>query len=305
VSALVRNLAVLTVLLVVVLNVTSSFLRHAKSGLECIERPVCYQQVGVSGQPILFAEDESPRYHVVTVIHRVIASVIAVFVLIINIMLFRKEGGAPLPKRLAFVMGAAVLWLAGLGAATGGSLALMVVMGNQLGGLLLLVVSTLLVVLLLGWELQWSLKKVMILAGGVMLFTLFVQGGMVSSSFAGMACTTLPDCNGEWWSNNPLIQMHIMHRFSALVALLYFGAMLLRAVRRGESFTRNFLLLLLVMLFVQIQLGVVMVEQQLPLLITSLHSLFSQLLIAMVTVYLFVSGARVASITDNTSRGQL
>ena len=130
------------------------------------------------------------------------------------------------------------------------------------------------------------------LAGAMLLLTLFMQGGMVSAKFAGMACTTLPDCNGYWWSENPLIQMHMMHRFSALVALLYLGVMLLRAFSSGDNSQRNFLLTLIFFMLVQIKLGGLMVEEQLPLIVTSLHSTFSQLLITALLIYFSVTGVR-------------
>lgn len=138
------------------------------------------------------------------------------------------------------------------------------------------------------------------LAGAMLLLTMLMQGGMVSAKFAGMACTTLPDCNGYWWSENPLIQMHMMHRFSALVALLYFSVMLLRAFRRGDAGQRNFLLILLLLLFVQTKLGGFMVEGQLPLVATSLHSTFSQLLITALLIYFSLTGDRKAVETDSS-----
>ncbi len=291
-AAKLRYLVILTVLFVVSLNFTSAFLRHAKSGLECVDRAVCYEQVGVSGKAITFAADEADGYHFATKAHRVLATIIAFLVLAVNIVLFRVDRDRFPFRRHALAMGAIVLWLAGLGVVAGPSLESWVVMGNLFGGLLLLMVSTLLMTRVFGWQYEFTLKKIVFLAGGVLLFTLFLQGGMVSTNFAGMACTTVPDCNGEWWSGNPLIQMHMMHRFSAAVALLYFGVILLRAFRRGDSGQRNFLLMLLLLLVAQIKLGGLMVEEQLPLVITSIHSTLSQLLITALLVYFYVTGVR-------------
>lgn len=289
-----RVLVSLVVALMIILNFNSAFLRHAKSGLECDDRPVCYQQVGSSGEPMLFIEsEENWRYHFATNPHRLLASVIAILVLVINVKLFRRGRGESPSKarRYAMAMGGAILWLAGLGIAAGGSLALPVVMGNLLGGLILLLLSVLLLASLLGWKFEVAPGRLILVAGGVLLLTLFLQGGVVSASFSGMACTVLPDCNGRWWSGNPLIQAHMMHRFSVVVALLYFGMLLWRALKEQLVQQRNLLLLLLFLLLVQMQLGVIMVEQQLPLLITSLHSILAQLLIIVLMLQLLSTDA--------------
>jgi len=288
----IRYLVVITVLLVVTLNFTSSYIRHVKSGLECVERPLCYGEVGVTGEAKGFAGVAEGEYHFATIAHRTLAGVIAILVLLVNIVLIRAGEGAARLRQYAVVMGGAVLWLAGLGIAAGGSLELWVVMGNLLGGMVLLGASALLMARVFGWEQRFSLQRVVMLAGAMLLLTLFMQGGMVSAKFAGMACTTLPDCNGYWWSENPLIQMHMMHRFSALVALLYLGVMLLRAFSSGDNSQRNFLVTLIFFMLVQIKLGGLMVEEQLPLIVTSLHSTFSQLLITALLIYFSVTGVR-------------
>jgi len=296
----IRYLVVITVLLVVTLNFTSSYIRHVKSGLECVERPLCYGEVGVTGEAKGFAGVAEGEYHFATMAHRSLAGVIAILVLLVNILLFRVGGGDSRLRQYAVAMGGAVLWLAGLGIAAGGSLELWVVMGNLLGGMVLLGASALLMTGVFGWEQRFSLQRAVMLAGAMLLLTMLMQGGMVSAKFAGMACTTLPDCNGYWWSENPLIQMHMMHRFSALVALLYFSVMLLRAFRRGDAGQRNFLLILLLLLFVQTKLGGFMVEGQLPLVATSLHSTFSQLLITALLIYFSLTGDRKAVETDSS-----
>ncbi|MBC8519485.1 MAG: COX15/CtaA family protein [Gammaproteobacteria bacterium] len=288
----IRYLVVITVLLVVTLNFTSSYIRHVKSGLECVERPLCYGEVGVTGEAKGFAGIAEGEYHLATMTHRTLAGVIAILVLLVNIVLIRAGESDARLRKYAVTMGGTVLWLAGLGITAGGSLGLWVVMGNLLGGMILLGSSALLMAGVFGWEQRFSLQRVVMLAGAMLLLTMFMQGGMVSAKFAGMACTTLPDCNGYWWAENPLIQMHMMHRFSAAVAILYFGVMLLRALRRGDSGQRNFLLILLLLLFVQIKLGGLMVEEQLPLIVTSVHSTLSQLLIAALLIYSSVTGVR-------------
>ncbi len=295
-----RYLVVITVLLVVTLNFTSSYIRHVKSGLECVERPLCYGEVGVTGEAKGFAGVAEGEYHFATMAHRSLAGVIAILVLLVNVLLTRVGGSDSRLRQYAVAMGGAVLWLAGLGIVAGGSLDLWVVMANLLGGMVLLGASALLMTAVFGWEQRFSLQRVVMLAGAMLLLTLFMQGGMVSAEFAGMACTTLPDCNGYWWSENPLIQMHMMHRFSALVALLYFSVMLFRAFRRGDAGQRNFLLILLLLLLVQIKLGAFMVEEQLPLMATSLHSTFSQLLITALLIYFSMTGIRKAVETDRS-----
>ncbi len=299
-----RNLVMMTVLLVVTLNFTSAYLRHAKSGLACDEPAVCYQQVAVTGEMVNFTESDG-LYHFATMAHRVIALLIAVSVLLLTVRLFRaeREEGVESLKPYAVVMGGAVLWLAGLGAAVGASLQGWVIAGNLLGGLLLLVASSLLLARLLGWELQFSLSKVVLMGGGMLLLALFFQGSIVSTTFSGMICSSLPDCDGVWWSDYPLTQIQMMHRFSAVVTLLYFVGMVLRGLQQGYRHQRWVLLVLLSMLLLQMALGAIMVEQQLPLLITTLHSTLSQLLIAVLVTYLALAENRGTAILGERNHG--
>ena len=76
-------------------------------------------------------------------------------------------------------------------------------------------------------------------------------GAWMGASYAAVACSTLPDCNGVWWPSakgwaalNPWIRLtaaplpgdaggvalHLLHRYLALAAVLLLGMTCLRSV---------------------------------------------------------------------------
>jgi heme A synthase len=99
-----------------------------------------------------------------------------------------------------------------------------------------------------------------------------VLGGLVASSFAGLACPEWPTCNGGVWfpSLGGSVGMHLLHRFNgyALVAAIAFAAV---AARNDRPLARlGFLLLGLGI--AQIAVGVANVLLGLPNEVTGLHS---------------------------------
>ncbi len=297
-----RTLAVSILVLVITLNFTSAFLRHAKSGLMCPDRPLCYEQVGSSGEATVYRGEESVLFALATKAHRLLATVAGVLVLLLNTMIFRSHSLQPL-RPVAVVMVGAVLWLSILGVAAGASLEAGVVLGNLAGGVLLLGATTVLVARLFGWELSPPRGGGGIFVGIALLLMLFLHGGLISSAFSGMSCNTLSGCNGAWWSDNPLVQMQLLHRLLAVVTLLYFLQLLHRLYWGGGQGQRILSLATLSLLIMQILLGVVITLQQLPLVATSLHSLSSQLLIALLAASLAISGSGASTAMENGDHG--
>jgi len=119
------------------------------------------------------------------------------------------------------------------------------------------------------------------------LFVVFqvALGGLVSSRYAGLACSRWPSCNGDewfpvWGMQNP-IGLHVHHRANAylLAALI---AWMVWAARSVPGLARRTQLALL-LVFVQMAIGVTNVLLELPVEVTALHSLFAGALVLAVT----------------------
>jgi cytochrome c oxidase assembly protein subunit 15 len=112
-----------------------------------------------------------------------------------------------------------------------------------------------------------------------------VLGGLVSSRYAGLACSQWPSCYGdEWfpvWGMDNLVGLHVHHRANGylLAGVLAWLAFAARSVPALAGRAR----LALGLVFVQIAVGVANVLLQLPVEITALHSLFAGALVLSVT----------------------
>ncbi len=112
--------------------------------------------------------------------------------------------------------------------------------------------------------------------GAVAFFGLvFVQlglGGFVSSSGAGLACSSWPACNGALWfpSFSGLVGLQVFHRL--LAYLLLSCAVGLAWLCMGHVRLRNKALLLMGLLLLQVTLGVANVFLAVPVEVTLLHS---------------------------------
>jgi NADH dehydrogenase len=100
-------------------------------------------------------------------------------------------------------------------------------------------------------------------------------GGLVSSSYAGMACPEWPTCNGGVWfpSWEGPVGLHLAHRTNAYLVILALGAVA-AAARRHAGLARP-LRLAFGLALVQAAIGVANVRLGLPVEITGLHSLVS------------------------------
>jgi len=100
-------------------------------------------------------------------------------------------------------------------------------------------------------------------------------GGLVSSSYAGMACPEWPACHGGVWfpSWRGAVGLHLAHRTNAYLVILALGA-LAGAARRHAGLARP-LRLAFGLALVQAGLGIANVKLGLPVEITGLHSAVS------------------------------
>jgi len=123
--------------------------------------------------------------------------------------------------------------------------------------------------------------KLTVALSALFLFFQVALGGLVSSRYAGLACSTWPSCQGGawfpvWGMQNP-IGLHVHHRANAylLAGLLLAMAWAARGVPRLAGRAR----LALALAFVQMAVGIANVLLELPVEITALHSLFAGALV--------------------------
>lgn len=243
-----RTLVVATALMYVVI-VASAFLRLTQDGLGCADWPACYGALAhdapAGGQVPLFTI-------VMRVAHRIAAAGVGFAVIVIAFLCF--HGGNDRRRRwLAGALLGFTVFLAVLGRATPGAVLPAVTLDNLLGGLLML-------------GLLWRLR--LTVAGGasaqasgwarlglVLLALQIALGASVSAFHAAASCATLPACHGAWLPSGgslaaldpmrpPLAltgatlaaeparaALHMAHRFTALLVLVYWGALALVIVR--------------------------------------------------------------------------
>lgn len=104
-------------------------------------------------------------------------------------------------------------------------------------------------------------------------------GGLVASSYAGMACPEWPTCNGGVWfpSWRGAVGLHLAHRSNAYLVLLVLGATVWAT--RGHAGLVRPLRIALVLAIAQAGIGIANVQLGLPVEITGLHSAVSALIV--------------------------
>jgi len=122
-------------------------------------------------------------------------------------------------------------------------------------------------------------------AAAALLLAQVVLGGLVSSTYAGMACPEWPRCNGGAWlpSLSGLVGLHLAHRWNAVLLLagLAAAALATRGTPVGGLAAGAFALGL-----AQTALGVANVLLAIPVEVTALHSLLAALLVLSLTAAL-------------------
>ena len=254
------------------LIVLGALVRAHEAGLACPDWPLCFGEV-VPQFDLQIAFEWS---------HRAIAGTISLVFLGLAIATLRHPAGerarpyvlaAGALLTLQVVLGALTVWHL-LAAWTVTS---HLVVGNSFN------VSLLLVALTLSGRRETppvtTPVRVLLVTTAVLLATQIVLGGLVSSTFAGMACPEWPTCNGGHWfpSWSGSVGLHSFHRLNgyALWVALAAAALATRAIPRirlltGASFVLGTL---------QVVVGISNVLLGIPVEVTGLHSLLAALLI--------------------------
>jgi len=119
-----------------------------------------------------------------------------------------------------------------------------------------------------------------LLAGGAaLLVAQIVLGGLVSSTFAGLACPEWPACNGGVWfpSLDGSVGLHLLHRTNAYAVWLVLGAAAVAC--RGVAGLAGTTAFVFGVATLQVLVGIANVVSGLPVEVTGLHSLLAAVLV--------------------------
>lgn len=187
---LAHRLALGTAVAVLLVIVSSAWLRHAQAGLGCADWPACYGVIARTPDAL------GSGVVVARVIHRVAATgALVAIVLLLFLGLVPAAAFAP-QRRLAWIALGLALGLAALGIATPGARVPVVALGNLLGGFALFAVLCALAALLRG---RAPRARAPALAACALVVTIIhaAIGGMIGAQFAVTACPpALAACPG-------------------------------------------------------------------------------------------------------------
>lgn len=189
-SPLLPRLAGASAMLVLAVVAASAYLRLSQAGFSCADWPACFGRV-LANQEAMAIE---ASVFWARVAHRLAAMGVTVLVLACVVLAYRFRAEDARPLRLALIALALTLFLAILGRWTTGSRIPAVTLGNLLGGFALLAAL---------WRLRLGvapaahekrLVRGLVLVAAAFLTLQVALGGLVSASFAGLACTGFPGC---------------------------------------------------------------------------------------------------------------
>ena len=213
-----QALGLLTLFLTFDLVLFGAFTRLTDSGLGCPDWPGCYGNTSPLGAhaEITAAQAAMPTGPVtfskawVEMIHRYLATTVGVLIIALVLLAWREHRKTPLHgPRHPWWATATLVWVLIQGAFGALTVTMKlfpaIVTLHLLGGLLLLV---LLCVQAVGHQ-QAVLRqppapipgtlRAALWACLALLFAQVALGGWVSTNYAVLACSTFPDCNGQWW----------------------------------------------------------------------------------------------------------
>jgi cytochrome c oxidase assembly protein subunit 15 len=261
---------------VVGLMVLGALVRAHGAGLACPDWPLCFGEV-IPRMDIKVAFEWS---------HRVVAGSVAIVFVILSAMGLRHPGiRADLRRPLTL----AALFLAVqilLGALTVWQLLATWTVTAHLVTANLFAVTLLVVSLRLRDRARGGAPsathragRILIPISAILLAAQIVLGGLVSSSYAGMACPEWPTCiNGEWFpAIGGNVALHLLHRTTGYLVLvvLAMSAFACRGQRPLGALTAAAFALAVA----QVVVGVFNVRLGLPVDITGLHSLLAAILV--------------------------
>ncbi|KJG58141.1 heme A synthase [Photobacterium kishitanii] len=297
-----------------------AFTRLTEAGLGCPDWPGCYgfltvpetefeQQTAAAFFPQTPLEPQKAWNEM---LHRYIAGMLGLFVVVINIMAWRQPSRPKLLPVLLLVM-VFIQALLGMWTVT---LVLMpvVVMAHLLGGF-----SIVSLLWLLRLQLQLPLSiitnmtlktlywlRIAAIFSVVVVISQIALGGWTAANYAALVCSQLPICEADWrqlfdakaflllqpqhdsyqygvLDYGQRVSIHVVHRIGAMITTV--AVLALAWLCWLQPLLRRYSLGLVLLLIIQIALGVTNVVASLPLAVAVAHNVTGLgLLLAMVTV---------------------
>jgi len=295
--------------------ILGSWTRLADAGLGCPDWPGCYGNLLVpeTGEAIAAAEALYPDAPVeaakgwLEMIHRYFATLLGFIILVIAVSSWSQRKRLNYPFGLTQGLLAMVMLQGAFGAWTvTWKLWPQVVTAHLMGGFFIASLLTILLIKLrrVGRPLKGlslsnithgQLKIWTSLALLLVIAQIFL-GGWMSSNYAALACSTLPDCNGTWWPKMNFSEgfditqtlgpsylgglmhteartaIHVLHRYGAMILGVFLVLLSYRLMSQDDRRLRKFGLGFLVVFFVQFCLGLANIYYLLPLDVAVAHN---------------------------------
>jgi len=295
----IRMLALLICALSLLVVAVSAWLRLDAAGIGCAPWPECYAR--------LLTADPSPlHYGFARLLHRAVASSALLLTLLLVWRCLRPQPLQP-AARYAVLLLLLMLALAMLGIWSSDPRRVSVGFLNIMGGLGLVTFS---------WRVVLACRRpgsavgtlhpgLLLRLGLGSLSLTVVLGAWLGASYAALACTSIPDCDGVWWpaaaglsALNPFLRqvaaplsgdaggvmLHLLHRYLALATLFLLGTAALQVWRTWPQ--RKAAGAILALLVLELFLGGLIVLSGLNLWLVLAHGLCAAALLASVATLL-------------------
>lgn len=309
-----KRLTLFATLLALIVVSFGAYTRLTDSGLGCPDWPGCYGTLSVPesidqiemAQAVYPDSPVEPEKAWIEMIHRYIAGILGVMILVIAFMSIRLRDQINYSLKWPFFLLGLVIFQAALGMWTVTLLLKpAVVSSHLLGGMTVLGILTFLMHRNYGTHrenfVSNRFERKIIRFSLVLLFIQIALGGWTSTNYAALACTDYPTCHGslipemdfsnaftifrelgvtslgEPLSLEALHAIQWVHRVGAIVLLGYllFVAYILK-VNQGFNMWRNILILVISLQFI---IGIANLLLHLPIVLATLHNLGAALLV--------------------------
>jgi heme a synthase len=319
------RLALFATLLALFVVMLGAYTRLRDAGLGCPDWPGCYGQLTVpntsvelqQAQRLYPAQPVESHKAWIEMVHRYIASTVGFLILILAARAWCKPAISGLSRGITLTLIAVVIFQGVLGMWTVTWRVMpVIVMSHLLGGMAVVSLLTWLSLRLKGFANHFNKDAVkpyrFWAAVGLIIIVLQIfLGGWTSTNYAALICPDFPTCQAGHWlpqvdfnqafnfltpigpdyqggllNTAARITIQMMHRFGALLTLVYIGGLALYLFFKVHvNLIRRLAILIAILLLIQIVLGILNVIWLLPISIAVLHNgIAALLLVALVAL---------------------